>query len=110
MWSCAQINKSSASVSSDFATFWDLSSDQRNLEWVASEKSKRFFLGQDKSSKGLGGGNDFGSGLFDIFVVFFSKYTTTRVGIVEESFFSWWSMTKLHSVLLLEGLSQDMSR
>lgn len=110
MWSSAQINKTSASVSSHFASVWDLSSDQWNLEWVATEKSKRLFFGQHKSIKGLGRWNDFSSGLLNIFIVFFMENICTRVGIVEESFFSWWSVTKLHSIFVLESFSQDVSR
>ena len=110
MWPGTQINKASTSVRGDFATFWDLSCDQGHLEWVATEKSEGFFFGQHKSSKGLGRGSDFSSGLFDILVVFLSKYTATGVGIVEESFLSWWSMTKLHSIFVLKSLPQDVSR
>ena len=110
MWACAQIDKSSASVSSHFASVWDFTSDQGHLEWVATEKSKSFFFGQHKSREGLRRWNDFGGGFFDVFIVFFMENFGTWVGIVEESFLSWWSMTKLHSIFILKSLSQDVSR
>lgn len=110
MWSCAQIDKTSASVSSYFASVRDLSWDQGNLEWVATEKSKSFFFAQDKTGEGLGRLNDFSCSLLNIFVVFLLENISSCVRIVEKSFLSWWSMTKLHSIFILKSLAQDMSR
>ena len=77
MWASAQINKTSTSVSSHFASVWDLAGDQGDLEWVATEKSERFFFGQHKSREGLRRCYDFGGGFFNVFVVFFSENVGT---------------------------------
>lgn len=110
MWSSAQINKTSASVRSDFAAIWDLSRDQGNLEWVAAEKSKSFFFSQDKTGEGLRRGNDFSCSFFDILVVFFVENVRSCIRIVEKSLFCGWPVTKLHSVFVLKGLAQNVSR
>ena len=110
MWSRAQINKTSAFVRSDFTAIWDLSRDQGNLEWVAAEKSESLFFGQDKTREGLRRGNDFSCSFLDILVVFFVEYIRSCVRIVEESVFGWWTVTKLHSVFVLESLAQNVSR
>jgi hypothetical protein len=71
--SSAKINQVTALIGSHFTAISDFRGDERNFEWVIRKEFESLFLGQDQSVEGLGRGDNFLCGGFDLYIVFFGK-------------------------------------
>lgn len=109
MRTSTKINEITTSVSSHFITIINFTFDSLNLEGVLNEKFKCIFFSQDQTLKLLLTINNFLSGFFDFLIVGICELIITSVAIIEETCFSWGSMSQVDTKIILQSLTKYVS-
>jgi len=104
----AEIDKVSTAIGSDWGSISNFVINECHFEGVSAEEYKGFFFSQNETLELLFLWGDFLGAIFNLLVVRLGEFTISGVRVVEESWVSRRSVSKVYTEFNFQTLSENV--